>query len=216
MKIRATLRMISNVFLLAGGLLLGGIVFLMLQAHISQSREIGRLDSMRVEAASFNAVRPVSEASTAKPPLRAGAVLGELLIPRIGVDTVVLEGDNSSVLRWGAGHIPETALLDDPVGNVGIAAHRDTYFRPLRFIHSKELIILKTPTGFRRYRVQFSRVVEPNDVAVLDYTAKPTLTLVTCYPFYFIGSAPHPFIVRAAAVSNRKHRRGLPRSHRRS
>jgi sortase A len=105
-------------------------------------------------------------------------------------------------LRWGAGHIPETALLDDPVGNVGIAAHRDTYFRPLRFIHSKDLIILKTPTGFRRYRVQFSRVVEPNDVAVLDHTAKPTLTLVTCYPFYFIGSAPHRFIVRAAAVSN--------------
>jgi sortase A len=102
-------------------------------------------------------------------------------------------------LRRAVGHIAGTALPGQ-TGNIGIAAHRDTFFRPLRNIRRDDVITLTTLGGEYHYRVVSTKIVDPNDVAVLNSDGKEILTLVTCYPFYFIGSAPNRFIVRAARV----------------
>lgn len=200
MRASFILRICSCVLFAAGGILLCGCSFLMLQAHFFRVREIRRLAFLDQTSAATTGRDSARELATAETIPGPGAVLGELQIPRVGIDAVVLEGDDDTTLRRGAGHISETAMPDEPGGNVGIAAHRDTYFRPLRFVRARDLIVIRTPAGDYRYRVQSTRVVEPDDVAVLDNTGQRVLTLVTCYPFYYVGSAPHRFIVRAAAV----------------
>jgi sortase A len=200
MSAKSILRFWSVVFLIGGSLVLGGLAFLMGQAAIYRARDRAHLASLMAKAAPARLPSHTYRAALANLPLKMGSVLGELQIPRVGIDMLVLEGDTSGILREGAGHIPGTAMPGGHDGNVGVAAHRDTYFRPLRFIHPGDTIILNTPVGSYQYRVQSARVVEPSDVAVLNNTKQPTLTLVTCYPFYFIGHAPYRFIVRAAQV----------------
>jgi sortase A len=109
---------------------------------------------------------------------------------------MVLEGDDARILKLGAGHIPWTALPQGG-GNIGIAAHRDTFFRPLRLIHPEDIVILKTPAGVSRFVVRDVQIVSPADVQVLASAPGRDLTLVTCYPFFYIGSAPERFIVHA-------------------
>ncbi len=199
MRARSILRNFSTVLLLAGGLLLGGCLFIIVRAHAFQSRETRRLASLLARASPDGKAGRSYEFAVSEPYLKPGSLFGELEIPRLGIDTIVLQGDDDSTLRLAAGHIPYTAAPDDPAGNVAIVAHRDTYFRSLRLIRPDDLIVVETPEGIHRYRVQFTRVVRPGDVALLESTPERTLTLVTCYPFYFIGSAPDRFIVRAAA-----------------
>jgi len=131
--------------------------------------------------------------------VRRGDVIGKLEIPRLDVSVAIFEGDDTGILRLGAGHIPETALPPGS-GNIGIAAHRDTYFRPLRLIRVNDLIELKTPAGASRYMVTETKIVRPWDIGVLATAPGRDLTLVTCYPFYYIGSAPKRFIVHAHKV----------------
>jgi sortase A len=133
------------------------------------------------------------------PPLRRGDVIGELDIPRLQMSVMVFEGDDAGILRQGAGHIPGTALSSGS-GNIGIGAHRDTYFRPLRAIHANDVISLKTPAGTSRYAVTETEIVEPSEVSVLARATGRDLTLVTCYPFFYIGSAPERFIVHARLI----------------
>jgi sortase A len=102
-------------------------------------------------------------------------------------------------LRRAVGHIPGTALPSEH-GNVGISGHRDTFFRPLRNIRQDDEITLATLNGAYRYRVDTIQVVGPEDIKVLDSTTESMLTLVTCYPFYFVGPAPQRFIVRAHRI----------------
>ena len=109
---------------------------------------------------------------------------------------MVIEGIDRRSLRRAAGHIPGTALPGQP-GNVGISAHRDSYFRPLRKIKPNDIIMFTTLLGDYRYRVLSTKVVKAQDVAVLAPSVNEILTLVTCYPFYFVGPAPNRFIVRA-------------------
>jgi sortase A len=130
------------------------------------------------------------------PPVRRGDVIGELDIPRLQLSAIVFEGDDAGILREGAGHIPGTAVSPGS-GNIGIAAHRDTYFRPLRFLHANDVIALKTPAGTSRYAVTETTIVQPSDVGVLAEAPGRDLTLVTCYPFYYVGKAPQRFIVHA-------------------
>lgn len=132
-------------------------------------------------------------------PAAMGGMIGRMDIPRLGLSAIVMEGTSPSILRRAIGHISGTALPGQP-GNVGISAHRDTFFRPLRKIEPNDIITLTTIAGEYRYRVLSSRVVGPDDVAVLDPGKNETLTLVTCYPFYFVGPAPNRFIVRAQRV----------------
>jgi sortase A len=132
-------------------------------------------------------------------PVRRGDVIGEIEIPRLRVSVMVFEGDDAGILRLGAGHIPGTALPSGG-GNIGIAAHRDTYFRPLRVIHQNDVIALTTPAGTSRYAVTEARIVRPSEVEVLARAPGRDLTLVTCYPFFYVGSAPERFIVHARKI----------------
>lgn len=119
-----------------------------------------------------------------------------LTIPKIGLSAMVLEGDNARSLRVGLGHIPGTSNPGQP-GNIGIAGHRDTFFRSLRRIDKGDEIIMETAAKTYRYRVSSIEIVEPQNVGVLSRENKDELTLVTCYPFSYIGAAPKRFVVHA-------------------
>jgi sortase A len=133
-------------------------------------------------------------------PRGARGLIGRMEIPSIGLSVIVIEGTSGATLRRAAGHISGTALPGQP-GNVGISGHRDTFFRPLRNIRLNDIITLTTVLGDYRYRVVYTKVVSAHDVGVLDAGGSEILTLVTCYPFYFVGSAPARFIVRAERVT---------------
>jgi sortase A len=124
--------------------------------------------------------------------------VGVLEIPRLGVSEVIAYGDDDETLDTSIGHLPDTPL-PWVGGNSVVAAHRDTHFRELRNIRSGDLIRLKTRKGVFAYRVTDRLIVDPDDVWVMAPTKTPRLTLVTCYPFNFVGSAPHRFIVQADA-----------------
>jgi LPXTG-site transpeptidase (sortase) family protein len=131
--------------------------------------------------------------------VEAGAWLGRLEAHDVRLSATVLEGTADSILARAAGHIEETALPGEP-GNIGIAGHRDTTFRAVRHLHAGESLVLTTADRVYRYRIARTSIVDPGDVYVLDPTVRPTLTLVTCYPFTFIGHAPRRFIVQADLV----------------
>jgi len=124
----------------------------------------------------------------------------------------VLEGSDDATLSRGAGHIEETSFPGDMSSgsNIGIAGHRDTIFRPVRHVHAGDPLTLKTARGEQHYRVVRTTIVGPDDVYVLDPTPIPTVTLVTCYPFEFIGHAPKRFIVQAELETVASHRSPVP------
>lgn len=125
--------------------------------------------------------------------------LGVLDIPSLRLQVPVLEGTDDLTLDRAVGHIRGTASLGES-GNIGIAGHRDGVFRTLKDIHAGDAIDLHSQTGISHYRVDEIQIVPPNDVSVLEARATPSLTLVTCYPFYFVGSAPLRYIVHATAA----------------
>jgi sortase A len=138
--------------------------------------------------------RPKLSSSVKKP--HSGDVVGRLDIPRLGLSTVVFEGADDDVLDRGAGHVAGSALPGDR-GNVVLAAHRDTFFRPLRKIRIGDKVRVHAQDRYSTYVVESTKVVEPRDTYVLKPTTEPALTLITCYPFRFVGSAPDRFVVRA-------------------
>lgn len=144
-------------------------------------------------------VTPAPERSTSGKYAR-GAAIGSLIIPRLGLSAMVVEGVDDRDLRLGAGHIPGTSLPGQR-GNVGIAGHRDTFFRPLRGIRQDDAITLTTLGGVFEYRVVHTEIVNPDDVWVLYPGSSETLTLVTCYPFTYVGPGPQRFIIRAERLS---------------
>jgi sortase A len=163
-----------------GILAIGYCTFLVLKAERSQTQGLHELE------------RP-SLASSAP---RNGEVVGRLEIPRLGLSTVVFEGADEDVLDRGAGHLTGSARPGDR-GNAVLAAHRDTFFRPLRNIRVGDTVRIHAPDRDSVYVVESTTVVEPQDTYVLDATTQPALTLITCYPFRYIGPAPERFIVRA-------------------
>ena len=140
---------------------------------------------------------------TVRPP---SALVGRLKIPRLKLSAMVQEGADESILSRAIGHIPGTGM-PGIMGNVALAAHRDTFFRPLRNIRPGDLIDLQTAQGSYDYRVKSTQIVDPRDVSVLNASSAETLTLVTCYPFYYVGSAPKRFIVHAARIEPSSPRR---------
>jgi sortase A len=127
--------------------------------------------------------------------------LAVLEIPRLGLTVPVLEGTDELTLNRGVGHIEGTALPGE-CGNVGIAGHRDGFFRVLKDVTSGDTIRLVTLGETLGYTVEDIRVVEPEEVQVLAPTSTPVLTLVTCYPFYYVGNAPQRYVVRAGLTSD--------------
>jgi len=211
--------------LLAVGLLcLGLVAFAVIDARWFAYQEGRRLDrALRVaresaatdrepriagrdQAARRRAPGPASETDrlesfrpggpAAPPPAAEGSVLGRIEIPRVGVSALVLEGVTGSTLRRGVGHINGTPLPRLP-GNLGLAGHRDTVFRGLKDIRKGDPVTLDTLDGTYHYVVDWAQVVDPDDIGVLAVSNRPELTLVTCYPFYYVGSAPERFVVRA-------------------
>jgi len=132
--------------------------------------------------------------------LPTGGVMGRIEIRRLGLSVMVAEGVDQGTLRRAAGHIPGTAQPGE-AGNVAISAHRDTFFRPLRNIRRNDLVTLTTLAGNYDYRVVATKVTEPSDVSVLAPNGKEILTLITCYPFYFVGSAPKRFVVQGERIT---------------
>jgi len=130
-----------------------------------------------------------------------GTVVARLDAPSVRLSTAVLEGSDDEILNRAAGHIEDTAFPGER-GNIGIAGHRDTIFRPLRRLRVGDALNLSTSDRVYRYRISKTMIVAPEDVYVLDPTTRPSLTLVTCYPFDFIGHAPKRYIVRAELVGD--------------
>lgn len=195
-RLRIVLRRAQRLLLVSGVLLLGYCAFVLADAWIFQERQSQELiEHLGAETAAL----PPSESAAAAEPAPMVSVdgrLGRLEIPRLGLSTIVVEGVGTSDLRLAVGHIPGTAFPGER-GNVGIAGHRDTHFRALAGIQQDDLITLTTSVGDYNYRVVSSLIVSPNAVEVLDPTGDDVLTLVTCYPFYYVGPAPNRFIVRA-------------------
>jgi sortase A len=174
---------------------LGLVVWMIGDAYLYQARarELVIGPGAAVEQAEGRAVR------AAIPP---GSPIARLSIPRLDVSMVVAEGTSSRVLRRAVGHLPATARLGE-VGNMVIAGHRDTFFRPLQDIRTGDSIVLESGLARHTYRVEWTSVVDPEDVGVLAASKHPALTLVTCYPFRYVGNAPQRFIVRARAEPQR-------------
>ena len=128
------------------------------------------------------------------------STLAILRIPRLMLEVPVYDGTSDPVLDLAAGRIEDTALPGTP-GNVGIAAHRDGFFRVLKDIKEGDELVLDTPVATEHYRVEWIRITTPDDVSVIDPTPGPAVTLVGCYPFYHVGSAPKRFIVRAVPAT---------------
>ena len=183
-------------------LLLGYCAFALVDSWMFQRRESGDLDRLLRDqrAASEGTARPESSTSPEDVPAAAtDGLVGRLEIPRLLLSLIVVEGIDKTTLRRAVGHIPGTALPGQP-GNVGLAGHRDTFFRPLKDVRVKDEIQISTLKGNVNYEVESLRVVEPENVGVLAASGENMLTLVTCYPFYYVGPAPLRWIVRARQV----------------
>jgi len=186
-SLRPALLWTQRALLTGAILMLGYCGFVLLDTWVFEARETAALERF------VPAEVPVPSA------LLEDGLIGRMQVDRLGVSVVVMEGTSNKTLRRAVGHIAGTALPGRN-GNVGIAGHRDTFFRPLRNIQSNDVITLTTRSGEYRYRVVSTKIVHPDNVAVLNSDGNEVLTLVTCYPFYFLGSAPERFIVRAERV----------------
>jgi sortase A len=159
-----------------------------LQASIYQRRAQAEVD--RLIAA---------PATPASHQIALGEVIGRIEVSRLNLSAAVVQGDDDSMLRTGVGHLPDTPMPWE-AGNVAFAAHRDTLFRPLKNIKIDDQVRVVTAKGEFLYRVRKTLIVDPDDVWVLEPTSTPSLTLITCYPFSFIGQAPYRFVVQAERV----------------
>lgn len=129
------------------------------------------------------------------------SVVGVLEVPRLAVSVVVAEGDDDAMLRVAAGHLPDTPLPWE-AGNASMAGHRDTFFRALRSLRVGDDVRMVTTRGTFDYRVSRMVIVGPHDVSVLHPDDGTALTLITCYPFTYVGDAPLRFIVQAQRIAS--------------
>lgn len=153
-----------------------------------------------VEARRFQAEQAVAFARAARAnapvTVRTGGLLGMLDVPRLKLTAPVIEGDDDATLKRAAGHLPDTALPWEQ-GNTAIAGHRDGLFRPLKNIRVGDEIRFRSPRHEFRYRVTGTSIVQPDDLSVLRPRGPASLTLITCFPFYYVGNAPKRFIIHA-------------------
>jgi sortase A len=157
---------------------------------------MGQSEASRQFESESPKVRPASRSKLPQLRPQLGEAFAKLSIPRLDTELYVVEGDDSSDLRRGPGHLPGTAMPGDD-GNCVIAAHRDTHFRVLKDIHKGDDIIVQTSRGQFLYRVANTQIVQPTNTAALKPTQDAELKLITCYPFYYVGSAPKRFVVEA-------------------
>jgi sortase A len=188
---RRVLRAAYYVFLAAGIVALGYAAYAVLDLYWYQG-----VETSKFETVSANAEPHPVEAV----PIAEGGVIGEIEVPRLRLKAIIVQGDSEKLLRRSVGHLPETALPGE-AGNVALASHRDGLFRPLRNVRPGDTITLKTRDHEFQYQVEWTAVVPPAAVRVIQPTSEPALTLVTCFPFYCVGAAPERFVVRARKIS---------------
>jgi len=193
-------RNIAAYALMAAGMVLlflgGRDVFF---SHIGQTEAEHAFDNLKEEKPSpFSAEQPDR---TVSPPVPLGDTVAKLIIPRLSAELYVVEGDGAAELRRGPGHV-EGTVLPGQAGNCVIAGHRDTHFRVLKDIRKGDEIILQTGSSQFTYRVNGTQVVLPTNTASLKPSASAQLHLITCYPFYYLGSAPKRFVVQADLESD--------------
>jgi len=200
--LRRILKWSQRVLFACAILLLGYCTFALGDAWLFQRRAARDLDRLQRDrrAAIQLTLQPVSVIAPRVAPV-AGSLIGRIEIARLDLSVVVVEGVDRISLRRAVGHIPGTALPGE-AGNVGLAGHRDTFFRQLKDVKIDDEIQISTLTGNFKYQVVALRIVDPENVAVLAASGENVLTLVTCYPFYFVGPAPKRWIVRARQVSS--------------
>jgi sortase A len=186
------LRWSRNVLLIIGLLALSYVGYALLDARLYQAEQARRFDQELKET-------KLPRAESSGIAVSEGSPLGRIEISAVGLKTMILEGTEEGTLQRAVGHIRGTSLPGQR-GNVAIAGHRDTFFRGLRDIRVNDEITLTTLSGSYHYRVDSTRVVKPEETEVLKDDGADTLTLVTCYPFNFVGSAPRRFIVRARRI----------------
>jgi sortase A len=189
-RLQKFLRWSRSLFFITGSLALGYVGLSLVDAKVYQASAKRTLEN-QIQVETKSAVTRPS------PPTKQGDVLGRMDIPRLGMSIAVLQGTSSRNLRLGAGHIEGTPLPGE-LGNSALAGHRDSFFRGLKDVRTNDEIQFQTSTGLFRYEVDWVKIVEPDDMTVLQpSTTESALTLVTCYPFYFLGPAPRRFVVRA-------------------
>jgi len=205
-KLSRLLRWTEWVFVTTGVALLAWCGLVLWQARKFQQTENLVLDlsggqpaPVSLTADSPGPARPLSVRQQPNAFRAAAGLIGRMEVPRLGLAVIVIEGSDQAVLRRAAGHVRGTALPGEP-GNVAITGHRDTFFRPLRNIRQGDLIRMTTPKSQFRYRVTSISVVGADDVRVLQAQSGEELTLITCFPFSFVGPAPRRFVVRAERV----------------
>ncbi|MGE5716713.1 MAG: class D sortase [Acidobacteriota bacterium] len=195
------LRRVEIALCVIGLSLLGGALAAVMHTWIYQARQ-GRAFSdleRRVTAPTYLLDSPAVSASTGSSPPSPDVdplVLGRIEIPRVGISAIVREGDDERTLAVAVGHIPGTARPGEK-GNMALAGHRDSFFRALREIRIDDVIHVRAPGRGYEYRVDSTAVVAPEETRVLRATGDAVLTLVTCYPFGYLGNAPDRFIVHA-------------------
>jgi sortase A len=172
-------------FLTFGLLALGYAGFVFADSHAYQTLEMKK----------FNQASLLSEPHA----LVQGDVIGEIQVPRLGFNAIVVQGDSPANLRRAVGHLSKSALPGE-WGNIALAGHRDTFFRPLRDIRLGDEIRFKTRERSFEYRVESIEVVAPNNIQVLEPSTGHDLTFITCFPFHYVGPAPKRFVVRAREV----------------
>jgi len=192
MRRSAFLRWTRGFLFITGALALSYVALTLLQAKLYQESAGAALDRQMQAEDQHNANLPTASA-------KEGDVLGRIEIPRLGIMVAILQGTSSKTLQLGVGHIQGTALPGEP-GNIGIAGHRDTYFRSLKDIRVSDQIQIQTLKSLSRYEVDWVQVVAPSDIEVLAPSPQSAITLVTCYPFYFVGAAPKRFVVHARQI----------------
>jgi sortase A len=176
-------RLLARVLLTTGLLALGYVQYVVSDARAYQAIEHRRFEEARRSA-------------SAVPAVVDGSAIGEIQIARLGLAAIVVQGESATILQRAVGHIVDTAMPGES-GNVVLAGHRDTFFRPLKRVRIGDAITLKTQSGDFVYLVESTAVVAPADLQVLEATGGRTLTLITCFPFSYVGPAPDRFIVRA-------------------
>jgi len=186
-------RVASWTTLFAGACLLAWSGFVCLESAYAQRS--GEKQIARAGAGRETIVTPRQNSAHAASQVR-GSVLGRFEVPRLGLSYVVLEGTDSRTLDKSIGHVDWTSGIGQS-GNIGIAGHRNTHFRKLEWIRRGDEVLLSSPGAQYKYRVEWVRLFNPTDMEVLDPAHGPAVTLITCFPFEYVGSAPLRFVVRA-------------------
>lgn len=197
---RRTATFLRRALTVVGILCLGLWTAVKVYAYASTVRNRSLLERLVRENRGDFAIKPAGAKPFVAPPPSAGSLLGWIDIPRLGTSAAILEGTGERSLEQGAGHVPGTAL-PAAAGNAAIAGHRDSVFRALRRVAIGDRVEVTTPASTHTYAVDSIRVVPPTDVSVLAPSRTEELTLITCYPFNYIGPAPERFVVEAHRVA---------------